>query len=83
MTEETVKAKVLLSRKRREKEDRIGESLPFRERTLFVQDKIHPGWESNPRPRVYKTPKLTWLVRLHWCSGLGRLVQRREIRHLH
>jgi hypothetical protein len=36
-------AKVLSSRKRREKEDGIEESQPFRERTLSVQDKIRPG----------------------------------------
>jgi hypothetical protein len=46
LIEGTVTAKVLSSRKRREKEDRIGESQPFRERTLSVQDKILPGEES-------------------------------------
>jgi hypothetical protein len=37
LIEETVTAKVLSSRNRREKEDRIGESQPFRERTLSHQ----------------------------------------------
>ncbi|KAI5720609.1 hypothetical protein M8J77_009413 [Diaphorina citri] len=44
----------LSSRNRRDKEDRIGESQPFRERTLSHQDKIRPGRESNPRPSAYK-----------------------------
>jgi hypothetical protein len=43
LIEETVTAKVFPSRNRREKEDRIGESQPFREQTLFHQDKIHHG----------------------------------------
>jgi hypothetical protein len=49
----TVTAKVLSFRNRREKEDRIGESQPFRERTLYHQDKILPGQESNLRPSAY------------------------------
>jgi hypothetical protein len=36
LTEGTVTAKVLSSLERREKEDRIGESQPLRERTLSV-----------------------------------------------
>jgi hypothetical protein len=39
LIEGTVTSKVSSSRNRREKEDRIGESQPFRERTLSVQDK--------------------------------------------
>jgi hypothetical protein len=39
LVEGTVTAKVLSSQKRREKEDGIGESQPFRERTLF-----YPTW---------------------------------------
>ncbi|KAI5743487.1 hypothetical protein M8J77_018736 [Diaphorina citri] len=35
------------SRNRRENSDRIGESHPFRERTLSVQDKIRSKRESN------------------------------------
>jgi hypothetical protein len=50
LMEGTVTTKVLSSRKRREKEDQIGESQPFRERTLCVQDKVRPKRESNPRP---------------------------------
>jgi hypothetical protein len=45
-SDRTVTANVLSSRKRREKEDRTGESQPFRERTLFRRDKIRPGRES-------------------------------------
>jgi hypothetical protein len=52
-------AKALSSRKRREKEDRIGESQPFQERTLSVQDKIRPERKSNPRPSAYKTDELS------------------------
>jgi hypothetical protein len=36
-TEETITTEVLSSRNRREKEDRIGESKPFRERTLYIR----------------------------------------------
>jgi hypothetical protein len=39
LIEGTVNAKVLSSRNRRENEDGIGESQPFRERTLSVPDK--------------------------------------------
>jgi hypothetical protein len=35
-----------------EKQDRIGESHPFRKGTLSVKDEIRPGLESNPRPRA-------------------------------
>jgi hypothetical protein len=47
LTEGTVTARVLSSRNRRKKEDRIGERQPFRERTLSLQDKICPGREWN------------------------------------
>jgi hypothetical protein len=44
LIEGTVTAKDLTSRKRREKEDRIGDSQPFRERTLSVpRSKLAPG----------------------------------------
>jgi hypothetical protein len=36
----SVITEVSSSQKEREKEDRIGESQLFRERTLFIQDKI-------------------------------------------
>jgi hypothetical protein len=39
----TVTKEVLSSRNGRDKEDRIGESQPFRERTLSVWDKVGPG----------------------------------------
>jgi hypothetical protein len=52
LIEVTVTAKVLLSQKRREKEDRIGESQPFPERILFVENNIGLERESNPRPRI-------------------------------
>jgi hypothetical protein len=45
LIEGTVTAKVLSSRKQRGKEDRIGESQPFRERTLSVEEKIRQGQE--------------------------------------
>jgi hypothetical protein len=54
--EGTVTAKVLLSRNRREKGDRIGESQPFRERTLSHQDKFRPGRKS---PSAYKADALS------------------------
>jgi hypothetical protein len=44
--EGTLTAKVLSSRNRVEREDRIGESQPFQERTLSSQDKIYRGRES-------------------------------------
>jgi hypothetical protein len=40
LIEGTATARVLSSRNRREKEDRIEESQPFRERNLSLQDKI-------------------------------------------
>jgi hypothetical protein len=43
LIEGTVTGRVLSSRNRREKKDRIGESEPFQERALSLQDKIHPG----------------------------------------
>ncbi|KAI5724650.1 hypothetical protein M8J77_005534 [Diaphorina citri] len=41
----TTASKVSSFRNRREKEDRIGESQPFRERTLSGQDKIRPAMQ--------------------------------------
>jgi hypothetical protein len=38
----------------------MGESQPFRERTLSVWDEIHLGRESNPRPSAYKTRRVTF-----------------------
>jgi hypothetical protein len=69
LTEGTVTAKVLSSRKRREKEDRIGESQPFRKRISSVYDEILLGRESNPRPSAYKADELpselhTYVTRL-------------------
>jgi hypothetical protein len=58
LIEGTVTAKVLSPRKGKEKKDRIGESQPFREQTLSVDDEIFPGWESNPRPSAYKADAL-------------------------
>jgi hypothetical protein len=54
LIEGTVITKVLSSPNRREKKERIGESQPFRERTLSVKDEVHPGWESNPKPSANK-----------------------------
>jgi hypothetical protein len=58
LIEGTVTIEALSSRKRREKEDRIGEREPFRERTLSVQDKVRPRQESNPQPSTYKSDAL-------------------------
>jgi hypothetical protein len=40
----------LIVPKAEKKEDRIGESQPFRERILSVKDKVRPRHESNPPP---------------------------------
>jgi hypothetical protein len=37
---------------------KIDESQTFRERTLSVQDIVHPGRECNPRPSAYKADAL-------------------------
>jgi 23S rRNA methylase len=55
LTEGIVTAKVLLSQNRREKEDRIGENQPFRERTLSLQNKIHPGLN-------FRITQTDWLI---------------------
>jgi hypothetical protein len=68
LIEGTVTAKVLPSQERREKEGRKGESQPFRERTLTVEEKIHLGQKSNPQPSGYKADaqpfKLTRLANI-------------------
>jgi hypothetical protein len=65
LIEGTVTVKVLSSRNRSEKEDRIGESQPFRERTLSVQDKIRPGGNRTRGQRLQDAlpTKLTRLAR--------------------
>jgi hypothetical protein len=62
LTEVTVTREVLSSENQREKEDRLGESQPFRERTSSVQDKVHPGLKSNPQPNAYNTSKLSSIL---------------------
>jgi hypothetical protein len=58
LIEGTVTAKVLSFLKRREKKDRIGESQPFGERNLSLQDKISYGWKSNPWLSAYRADAL-------------------------
>jgi hypothetical protein len=70
LIEGIVTAKVVSSRNWRKKKDKIGESQPFRERTLSIQDKIRPGHESNSGSSAYSykadalPSKLTRLARL-------------------
>jgi hypothetical protein len=71
LTEGTVTAKVLSSRKRREKEDRIAESQLFRKRALSFKDKIRPGWEPNSRPSAYKADALPTNLANHVLINVG------------
>jgi hypothetical protein len=57
LLEGTVNTKVLSSRKQRQKEDRIGESQPFQERTVSA---IRPGCES-------KRPSSVSFVGIFFC----------------
>jgi hypothetical protein len=64
LKKKTLKIEVLLSPDRRKKEDRIGESQPFWQRTLPVQDKVHPGRKPNSWPSTCKAPLFSKLTRL-------------------
>jgi Neurotransmitter-gated ion-channel transmembrane region. len=66
LIEGTTITEVSSSRNRREKEDRIRGSQPFRERTLSLQDKIRP--EVKYRAGLWrlfsiKFPRLEWYLR--------------------
>jgi hypothetical protein len=54
----TVTREVLSSRNQRKKEDRIGESQPFRERTYLFRIKFAPRTKWNLRPSAYKADAL-------------------------